>query len=159
MNYCKSDFGQKCLINALNVTVNVNLHLTPPEPWECALYNQLSYLSQDDLLDPNQSGFRTQLTPLRRPFSQWLGAARASSLSSVLILLDLSSMFDTVKPNPALHSGWTLNRWLCSNLVHIIPDKPHFSGHMEWLLVQTMLSGNWCPSRLSIRTTSVFTIH
>ena len=30
---------------------------------------------------------------------------------------------------------------------------------MEWLLVQILLSGNWCPSRLSTRTTSVFTIH
>ena len=29
---------------------------------------------------------------------------------------------------------------------------------MERLLVQTLLSGNWCPSKLSIRTTSVFTI-
>ena len=28
----------------------------------------------------------------------------------------------------------------------------HLSGHMERLLVQILLSGNWCPSRLSIRT-------
>ena len=30
---------------------------------------------------------------------------------------------------------------------------------MEQLLVQTLLSGNWCPSRVSIGTTSVFTMH
>ena len=32
-------------------------------------------------------------------------------------------------------------------------------GRMERLLVQTLLSGNWCPSRLSIRTGSVLTVH
>ena len=36
-----------------------------------------------------------------------LGASRASSHSSVLILLDLSSVFDSQPPNPPLHSDWT----------------------------------------------------
>ena len=39
--------------------------------------------------------------------------------------------------------------------LYIIPDKLDLSGHLEQLLVQTLLSGNWCPSRLSIRTGSV----
>ena len=51
MNYCKSDFGQKCLINALNITVNVNLHLTPPEPWNvlsttnCPIFPKMTSLT------------------------------------------------------------------------------------------------------------------
>ena len=44
-----------------------------------------------------------------------------------------------------------------SSLVHIIPDKSQLSSHVEQL--QNLLSGNWCPSGLSIRTTSVFNKH
>ena len=57
-----------------------------------------------------------------------------------------------------LSDTWNLNLalvWLCSNLVYIIPDKAHLSGHIGWLLVQTLLSGNWCPSRLSTRPMSM----
>ena len=66
---------------------------------ERAVYNQLSsYLLENDLLDPNQSGFRTchstEMALLM--VTELLSAARASSNSLVLILLDLSSAFDTV---------------------------------------------------------------
>ena len=60
---------------------------------------------------------------------------------------------DTRAVGTALH--WHCR--LCPILIYIIPNKSHLLGDMEWLLVQTLLSGN-CPTRLSIRITSVFTI-
>uniref|UniRef100_A0A8C5B8I2 Reverse transcriptase domain-containing protein n=1 Tax=Gadus morhua TaxID=8049 RepID=A0A8C5B8I2_GADMO len=66
---------------------------------ERAVANQLSpYLSSNHLLDPHQLGFKkahsTETALLA--VTESLCAARASSLSSVLILLDLSAAFDTV---------------------------------------------------------------
>ena len=66
---------------------------------ECAVYNQLSsYLSENYILDPNQSCFRTGYSTEMAvlTMTSLLGAARALSNSSVLILLDLSSALDTV---------------------------------------------------------------
>ena len=64
-----------------------------------AIWNQLSsYLHQDNLLDPHQFGFKaghsTETALLA--VSEQLPTTRAASLSSVLILLDLSAAFDTV---------------------------------------------------------------
>ncbi|XP_077938224.1 uncharacterized protein LOC144383653 [Gasterosteus aculeatus] len=66
---------------------------------ERAIFNQLSsYLHCNNLLDPHQSGFKaghsTETALLA--VSEQLHTARAASLSSVLILLDLSAAFDTV---------------------------------------------------------------
>ena len=66
---------------------------------ELAAYNQpYSYISENDFLDPNQSGFRTghSTEMALLTMTELLGAARATSNSSVLILLGLSSAFDTV---------------------------------------------------------------
>ena len=65
----------------------------------------------------------------------------------------LFSMFSS------LHSHWTWHRWLCAILVHILPDESHLPGHMELLLVGTMLPWHWRPSRLSTRTASVLPIY
>ena len=64
-----------------------------------AIWNQLSsYLHQENLLDPHQFGFKaghsTETALLA--VSEQLPTTRAASLSSVLILLDLSAAFDTV---------------------------------------------------------------
>uniref|UniRef100_A0A674ELL9 Reverse transcriptase domain-containing protein n=1 Tax=Salmo trutta TaxID=8032 RepID=A0A674ELL9_SALTR len=66
---------------------------------ERAVLGQLScYLSQNDLLDPNQSGFKaghsTETALLC--VTEAVRTAKANSLSSALILLDLSAAFDTV---------------------------------------------------------------
>ena len=64
-----------------------------------AIFNQLSsYLHLNNLLDPHQSGFKaghsTETALLA--VSEQIHTARTASLSSVLILLDLSAAFDTV---------------------------------------------------------------
>ncbi|XP_062422208.1 LOW QUALITY PROTEIN: uncharacterized protein LOC134132996 [Pungitius pungitius] len=66
---------------------------------ERAIFNQLSsYLHSNNLLDPHQSGFKaghsTETALLA--VAEQLHTARAASLSSVLILLDLSAAFNTV---------------------------------------------------------------
>ncbi|KAK3566600.1 hypothetical protein QTP86_001087 [Hemibagrus guttatus] len=66
---------------------------------ERVVCNQLSdYLMQNNLHDPNQSGFKaahsTETALLA--VTEKLHAARSAKLSSVLILLNLSAAFDTV---------------------------------------------------------------
>ncbi|KAK3569878.1 hypothetical protein QTP86_006753 [Hemibagrus guttatus] len=72
---------------------------------ERVVCNQLSdYLMQNNLHDPNQSGFKaahsTETALLA--VTEKLHAARSAKLSSVLILLDLSAAFDTVNHNTLL---------------------------------------------------------
>ncbi|XP_048010489.1 uncharacterized protein LOC125244450 [Megalobrama amblycephala] len=66
---------------------------------ERVVFNQLStYLTQNNLLDNHQSGFKSGHSTETALLSvtEALRLARASSKSSVLILLDLSAAFDTV---------------------------------------------------------------
>ncbi|KAK2899414.1 hypothetical protein Q8A73_012543 [Channa argus] len=92
---------------------------------EQAVFNQLSdFLSKNNLLNVNQSGFKrghaTETALLT--VVEYLGAAKATGQSSVLILLYLSSAFDTVNHQILLStlsylgiSGSALD-WLCSYL-------------------------------------------
>ncbi len=66
---------------------------------ERVVFNQLSlFLAQNNLLDNNQSGFRSGHSTETALLSvtEALRLARAASKSSVLILLDLSAAFETV---------------------------------------------------------------
>ncbi len=66
---------------------------------ERVVFNQLSlFLAQNNLLDNNQSGFRSGHSTETALLSvkEALRLARAASKSSVLILLDLSAAFDAV---------------------------------------------------------------
>ncbi|KAK3520024.1 hypothetical protein QTP70_010862 [Hemibagrus guttatus] len=77
----------------------VSLLSFPSKILERIVYNQLSdYLLQNNLHDPNQSGFKaahsTETALLA--VTEQLHAARSDKLSSVLILLNLSAAFDTV---------------------------------------------------------------
>ncbi|KAJ8372623.1 hypothetical protein AAFF_G00280880, partial [Aldrovandia affinis] len=75
--------------------------------FERATSNQLSaFFTENNLLDPHQSGFRpghsTETALLL--VNEALHTARAASLSSILILLDLSAAFDTVEHSILLSS-------------------------------------------------------
>ncbi|KAK3570425.1 hypothetical protein QTP86_019297, partial [Hemibagrus guttatus] len=85
---------------------------------ERVVCNQLSdYLMQNNLHDPNQSGFKathsTETALLA--VTEKLHAARSAKLSSVLILLDLSAAFDTVNHKTLLSTLRSLG--ICGTLI------------------------------------------
>ncbi|KAK3564028.1 hypothetical protein QTP86_006951 [Hemibagrus guttatus] len=85
-----SDISNYRLVSILSFLSKILKHI---------VYNQLSdYLLQNNLHDPNQSGFKaahsTETALLA--VTEKLHAARSAKLSSVLLLLDLSAEFDTV---------------------------------------------------------------
>ena len=74
---------------------------------ERAVSNQLySYLLQNDLMDPNQSGFKTSHSTEMALLAvmEAVHLAKQKKLSSVLILLDLSAEWDTVNHRILLSS-------------------------------------------------------
>ena len=43
--------------------------------------------------------------------------------------------------------------------LHLLSDKVHLSGNMEWFLVQTLHAWHWCPSRLCIGAPSILPLY
>ena len=67
--------------------------------WSDFVFKQVSdFLSQKNVLDPKQSGFKSGHSTETALLSvtEAMRVAKASAWSSVLILLDLSAAFDTV---------------------------------------------------------------
>ena len=101
---------------------------------ERAISNQLScYLSQNYLLDPHQSGFKTahSTETALQGVTKSLRAARAWALSSVLILVKLSAAFDTVNHQILLATLAELDIADSSSTQLILPNKSHLSHRMD----------------------------
>ncbi len=125
------------------------------------MFNQVSaFLTQNNLLDSNQSGFRSGHSTETALLSvvEALRLARANSKSSILILLDLSAAFDTVNHQILLSTilakgiSGTALQWLESYL----SDR---SFILERWGVQVATSNYWGASGLSSWTTSLLCLH
>ncbi|KAJ8364809.1 hypothetical protein SKAU_G00136400 [Synaphobranchus kaupii] len=132
---------------------------------ERAALNQLSvFHHQNNLLNPHQSGFRTghSTETALLAVTEALVTARASSLSSVLILLDLSAVFDTVNHKLLISilaemgiSGTALS-WFTSYLID--PTKSPgraLSLHLIHFLQESRRDLYWGPLLFSIYTKSL----
>ncbi|KAK3511618.1 hypothetical protein QTP70_012969 [Hemibagrus guttatus] len=120
---------------------------------ERVVCNQLSdCLMQNNLHDPNQSGFKAahSIETALLAVTEKLHAARSAKLSSVLILLDLSAAFYTVKHKTLLSTLRSLGicgtawEWFASYL-----DGRSYQENMEGIDICSMQTLYWCPTRLS----------
>ncbi len=99
---------------------------------EQVVFNQVSlFLSQNNKLDANQSGFRSGHSTETALLSvtEALRIAKADSKLSVLILLDLSAAFDTVN-HQILQS--TLSS-LCITGIHLRWFESYLNGRSFWV--------------------------
>ena len=121
---------------------------------EHAVYNQLaSYLFQNDLLLTQISQASGLLTPLWRPSSWWL-IFFTPTTRSLIPFFNHQILLSTLAELGIADSTLT---WFTSYLTNrTFPVLWNDSLSKPAVCLQ---SANWCPSRLSIRTTSVFTIH
>ncbi|KAK3548351.1 hypothetical protein QTP70_010716 [Hemibagrus guttatus] len=107
--------------------------------------NQLSdYLMQNNVHDPNQSGFKAAHSPETAllAVTEKLHAARSAKLSSVLILLDLSAAFDTVNHKTLLSTLRSLG--ICGTAWE------WFASYLDGCLYQLTCQGlTSAPRRLS----------
>ncbi len=91
------------------------------------MFNQVSaFLTQNNLLDSNQSGFRSghSTETALLPVVEALRLARADSKSSILIFLDLSAAFDTVNHRCATRISACLTDVSCWMKDHRLPSQP-----------------------------------
>ncbi|KAK3565278.1 hypothetical protein QTP86_004283 [Hemibagrus guttatus] len=119
---------------------------------ERVVCNQLSdYLMQNNLHDPNQSGFKaahsTETALLE--VAEKLHAARSAKLPSVLILLDLSAAFDTVNHKTLLSTHRSLG--ICGTAWE------WFASYMDGRSYQLVLS--FSPSIGNVISSHGFSYH
>ncbi len=128
---------------------------------ERVVFNQVTaFLTQNNLLDSNQSGFRSGHSTETALLSvvEDLRLARSASKSSLLILLDLSAAFDTVKHQILLSTllrkgiSGTAVQWFDSYL----SDR---SFKVSWRGIQVTTSSYRGATGLSSWTTSLFCLH
>ncbi len=118
------------------------------------------YPVQNNLLDSNQSGFRSGHSTKTALLSvvEALRLARTASKSSLLILLDLSAAFDTVNhqilPSTLLRKGisGTALQWFESYLSDT-------SFKLSWRGIQVATYSYWGASGFSFWTTSLLCLH
>ncbi len=108
---------------------------------ERVVFNHVSaFLTQKNLLDSKQSGFRSgHLTKTALPsVAEALRLARAASKSSILILLDLSAAFDMSTTRSSCQPYWQR-----------ASQEPHSSGLSLTSQIgpSRYLRGVRCPSR------------
>ena len=122
---------------------------------EKVVFKQVSdFLSQNNLLDPKQSGFKSGHSTETALLSvtEALRVAKASAQSSVLILLDLSAAFDTVNHDILLS---TLSELGISGKAHSWFES-YLSGHsfcVSWQgCIKTSSSLHWCTSGIGTWT-------
>ncbi len=126
------------------------------------MFNQLSlFLAQNNILDNNQSGFRSGHSTETALLSvtEALRLARAASKSSVLILLDLSAAFDTVTTRSSCPSS---ERWASQeppSCGSSLTSQIGPSGVLEGWGFKVTTSCYWSSSRLSAWTTSLLHLH
>ncbi|MCI4378843.1 hypothetical protein PGIGA_G00220900 [Pangasianodon gigas] len=115
---------------------------------ERTVYNQLSlYLSQNNLQDPNQSGFKP-------------AHSTETALLSVLILFDLLAAFDTVNHKTLLSTLMSLGihgaawQWFASYL-----EGSVISGDMERIHICSPQTLHWCSTRFSTWSSPVLPLY
>ena len=91
--------------------------------------------------------------------SQWLSALQKLTLSSVFILLDLSTVFNTELSYPPLHPLRAGFLRLCTSVDRIPPARQFLSGDVERICFCTTYSHYWCPPRLRSRPSPLLSIH
>ncbi len=111
---------------------------------ERVVFNQVSlFLSQNNTLDAKQSGFRSGHSTKTALLSltEALQIAKADSKSSVLILLDLSAAFDTVRSScPRSHYWLSLGfHFTGLNPISLVglsrwPGEGRYPKHINWSL-------------------------
>ncbi len=114
---------------------------------ERVVFNQLSsFLSKHNLLDANQSGFRREHSTETALLSviEALRIAKADSKSSVLIVLDLSTDFDTVNHQILLTTLSSLGiTGIPLSLVWILSQWQVFQGGLGRGGIRRTSTGHW----------------
>src|SRR4029434_478346 len=115
------------------------------------------FLSKNNLLDPNQSGFKSGHSTEKALLSvmEALKTAIAAGQSPALVLLDLSAVCDSQPPHSSVHTVKYGHFWQCALLVCILPHWVVVQRVMARSAVCTSPPHHWGAPRLGDGTTSL----